>query len=73
MYTDRNFRTKKALREALAAGAQIGVFQPNGDLFGAAAEAPTRGEVAVEGPHYPAPHSWYATVTLVDGVITRVK
>lgn len=70
MYTDRNFKTKKALKEAVAAGRQIGVYQYN-NIFGV--EPPTNGVVAVEGPHAPAAHSWYATVTLANGYIVKVK
>lgn len=70
MYTDRNFKTKKALKEAVAGGAQIGVYQHN-DMFGST--PPQNGEVSVEGPHYPKPHSWYARVTLENGVIVKVK
>lgn len=66
-YTDRNFKTKKALKEAVAAGEKIGVFNPGLGV------APTNGRVSLEGPHYPAAHSWYAEATVVDGVITKVK
>lgn len=69
MYTDRNFKTKKALKEAVASGQHIGVYQPN-DMFGGA--PPTEGAVSVEGPHYPKPHSWYARVTLQGGRIVKV-
>lgn len=70
MYTDINFKTKKALKEAVAKGEKIRVYQPN-NMFGT---PPKRdGEVSVEGPHYPQPHSWYARVTLENGVIVRVK
>ncbi len=59
MYTSINFKTKKALKDALAAGEQVQVFQPN-DMFG----TPTANlSVALEGPHYPQPHRWYATAT----------
>lgn len=27
----------------------------------------------VEGPHYPAAHTWYAEVTMKDGIVVRVK
>lgn len=70
MYTTVNFPTKKALKDAVAAGKRIGVYQPN-DMFGSGDKGTHT--VAVEGPHYPKPHSWYATVTVVDGVITKVK
>jgi hypothetical protein len=71
MYTSRNFKTKKALKEAVTAGQQISVYQPNGDLFGV--EPPLNGKVTLEGPHYPLPHKWYAQATLVNGIITKVR
>ena len=69
MYTTKNFKSKKSLKEAVAAGEKIGVFQPG--PFGG--NEPTNGQVSLEGPHYPAPHSWYARATLKDGVIVAVK
>lgn len=63
MYTDQNFRTKKALKEAVATGKQVGTFQP-GPFPGT-----TNGRVTLEGPHYPAPHSWYASAEIKDGII----
>ena len=71
MYTDRNFKTKKALKEAIAAGNRVTVYQPNSDPTGA--EVPTNGTVTLEGPHYPVPHTWYASATLKDGVVVKVK
>lgn len=68
MYTDVNYKTKKALKEAVAAGKRVTVFQPSG-IFSAQRD----GRACVEGPHYPAPHSWYASVVLKDGVIVTVK
>lgn len=68
MYTETNFKTKKSLKEAVAAGKKIGVFQP-----GLGGNPPTDGKVTLEGPHYPAPHSWYAQATLKDGCIVAVK
>jgi hypothetical protein len=69
MYTYTNFKTKKALKEAIAAGKQVTVFQPG--PFGG--NEPSNGTVYLEGPHYPAAHSWYAEATLKDGVIVKVK
>ena len=66
-YADTNFRTKKALREAIAAGRVVGVFSPG------PFPAPTHGRVYLEGPHYPAPHTWYATAVVEDGVIKSVR
>ena len=67
MYTDQNFKTKKALKDALTAGKSIGVFSPG------PFPAPSNGRVALEGPHFPAAHTWYAQATVVDGIITKVK
>lgn len=68
MYTTINFKTKKALKEAVKAGSQITCFQPG--PFG---PAPKDGVVYLEGPHYPQPHSWYAKAVLKDGVVVKVS
>ena len=67
MYVSPNFKTKKAMKDAVLAGQRVDVFSPgpfpcnqNGTEF-------------VEGPHYPEPHRWYASVTVVDGRVTKVK
>jgi hypothetical protein len=73
MYTTINYPTKKALKDALAAGARVGVWQPN-DMFGAGDKVQQGAHsVYLEGPHYPKPHKWYATATAVDGIVTSVK
>ena len=66
-YADRNFKSKKALKDAVATGEAIGVFSPG------PFSAPTTGVVTLEGPHFPAAHTWYATATLADGIIKGVK
>jgi len=71
MYTVQNFQTKKQLKEAVAAGRQIEVYQPNGDLFGKT--GPFNGRVFLEGPHYPQSHSWYAEAQVSNSVIVKVK
>lgn len=68
MYTTFNFKTKKQLKEAVASGKMITVYQPG--PFGN--DVPQDGIVALEGPHYPAPHTWYATATLKDGKVVKV-
>ena len=69
MYTDRNFRTKKALKEAVAKGERVTFHQPG--PFGG--NEPREGTIFVEGPHYPEPHRWYARCEVKDGVIVKVK
>lgn len=67
MYTRTNFRTKKALKEAVKNGERVEVFQPG--PFGPDVKD---GEGVVEGPHFPEPHRWYAKVIVEDGVVTKV-
>lgn len=69
MYTTRNFKTKKELKEAVARGEIVTVFQPGpfGDGY------PIEGIVYLEGPHYPEPHRWYARAWLKDSRIVKVK
>lgn len=69
MYASRNFKTKKELKEAIAAGKVVTVFQPG--PFGGS--EPSDGEVSLEGPHYPEPHRWYARATLRNGLVVGVK
>lgn len=69
MYTVANFKTKKALKEAIAAGYKVEIFQP-----GPFADcAPKNGKVFLEGPHYPEAHTWYASAEIKDGFVVKVK
>lgn len=63
MYTDTNYKTKKALKEAVESGTPVTCHQPG--PFG----GKTDGRVVLQGPHYPQPHRWYASAVLNDGVI----
>lgn len=67
MYTDRNFKTKKALKQAVADGEKVTVYQPG------AFPAATEGAITLEGPHYPEPHRWYAQAIIADSVIVKVR
>ncbi len=67
MYCVRDYRTKKAMREAVKdLGVRVMTCQPG------PFPAKTDGEASIEGPHYPKPHTWYARVKLVDGEIVKV-
>lgn len=66
MYTVKNFKTKKALKEAVADGMAVQTYQPGG-MF----EAKRDGKITLEGPHYPQPHKWYASATVKDGEIVK--
>ena len=63
-YTDPNFPTKKALRDALAAGQMVGVFQPG---LGYVLQD---GTVSLESR--PKPHPWYATGLIRGGRLVSV-
>jgi len=69
MYTDINYKTKKALKEAVARGDKVTYHQPG--PFGG--NEPRDGTITLEGPHYPQPHRWDATATVRDGVIIEVE
>ena len=71
-YTDKNFKTKKALKEAVAAGQQVTIHNPECGM-GGESPAPTNGRTCVGGPHYPEPHKWYATVVIQNGVVVKVS
>lgn len=85
MYSTTNYRTKKALKEAVKAAkdrlhasgvpilpevlAAAGVPCFQPGPFGP--DVPD-GEHACEGPHYPEAHKWYARVRVLDGRIVKV-
>ena len=70
-YSTINFKTKKALKEAVAAGEKVTIFQPG--PFASERNQPRNGTAFLEGPHYPEPHRWYAEVTMQDGYVVKVK
>lgn len=65
-YVNPNFKTKKALKDAVKAGETVTVFSPG------PFPCITNGRESIEGPHYPKPHTWYANVEVTDGVVTKV-
>lgn len=67
MYVRPNFKTKKALKEAVAKGERVTIFSPG------PFPANQNGTEFVEGPHYPQPHTWYAKVTVENGLVTKVS
>lgn len=69
MYAKVNFKSKKALKQAVSDGQRIGIYQVG--PFGG--NEPSNGTVFLEGPWYPEPHRWYATAEVKDGIIVKVK
>jgi hypothetical protein len=86
MYTHVNFKTKKALKQAvdawndrqgtsLIAGVASSTARPvtyyQPGPFGG--NEPQNGTIYAKGPHYPEPHRWYAQCVAKDGAIVKVK
>jgi len=67
MYVSPNFKTKKALKEALSQGEEVKVFSPG------PFPCPQDGKVFVEGPHYPAAHTWYGQAEVEGGIVRSIK
>lgn len=74
MYTYKNFKSKKELKEAVkryldmpGLAAPVRIYAP-----GLGEPKYNRTEF-VEGPHYPLPHRWYAQIEVKDGVVVKVK
>lgn len=68
MYTTENFRTAKALREAVKAGERVTYFEPG---IGRGQE-PSEGTIVIEGPHHPEAHKFYLRCKVENGVIVKV-
>lgn len=66
-YTNTNFKTKKALKDAVKDGRKISLYAP-----GLGTPKQDGIETAC-GPWYPAPHTWYAEVEMRHGIIVKVK
>jgi len=66
-YTEENFKSKKALKEAFKEGRKIRCYQPGPFPL----ECP--GKIYLEGPHFPAPHTWYgAAMVDSNGYIEKI-
>ena len=68
-YTVYNYKTKKALAADVRDGVDVRCFQPGLGLD----LSNYTGSVALEGPHYPKPHRWYAAATLENGRVVKIK
>lgn len=66
-YTVANFKTKKSMKDAVASGEEVRIYSPG------PFPCKENGTEFIEGPHYPLPHRWYASVEVRNGVIVRVN
>ena len=67
-YVDPDYGTKKQFKQAVKDGVKHQPYN-NGLIF----KAIQNGTEVIEGPHYPKPHTWYATATIKNGLVTEVK
>jgi len=67
MYVSPNFKSKKALKDAVKSGQRVEVFSPG------PFPCPQNGSITLEGPHASEPHRWYAQATVKDGVVVSVR
>ncbi len=67
MYACRNFKTKKGFKVAVIEGEKITIYAPG------IGTPKVDGKDFVEGPWYPQAHSWYAEVTMENGLVVKVK
>jgi len=67
-YVYPNFKSKKEFIAAVKSGKALVTYNPSG-MF------PTvqNGRDTVEGPHYPQPHKWYASVVVENGIVISAK
>lgn len=81
-YTVVNFKTKKTVKEAVKAYLELA--NKNSNLYNDKAVycynpglgpdlSNYTGSVALEGPHYPKAHTWYAEGKMVNGILVSVK
>ncbi len=66
-YVLPNFPNKSRLKEFVSKGGRPYVFEPG------LGTVPANGTVHLEGPHYPAPHTWYGVGKMIDGKLVSVK
>ena len=67
IYASVNFKTKKAFKQAVEVDGDVVTLRSPG--LGEPAE---HGTEAVCGPWFPKPHRWYASVEVVNGIVTKV-
>lgn len=78
-YSVTNFKTKKALKEAVKLWTDNKI--PKANLHAVRCFQPGlgpdlsnyTGNVSIEGPHYPKAHTRYAYCEMKDGIIIKVK
>jgi hypothetical protein len=67
-YVNPDYTTKKQFIEAVKSGVEHRTYNPS-SMF------PTtqNGDDVIEGPHYPKPHKWYASVKVQNGKVVSAR
>ena len=68
-YTRENYKTKKALKDAVKNGPE---YPGDLSLWSPGPWPVNDGKAVIEGPQYPKPHRWYASVMVEHGAVVRV-
>ena len=66
-YTRVNYKTKKALKEAMQSGITVKLQHKY------VGENTWDGTEWLEGPHYPEAHTWWAQVQVKNGSVISIK
>jgi len=66
MYIRPNFKSKAAIKRAIASGEAVTVFAPG------LGTVPENGTCSVEGPWSPEPHKWWGTATIKAGQVVKI-
>ena len=67
-YVNPDYKSRKEFKAAVDSGVKHRTYNPSG-MF----PTPQHGSDVIEGPHYPKPHRWYASVVVQDGIVVKVK
>lgn len=67
-YTDKDYMSKKQIKDDLKAGENITCYNPGlgPDLSN------FTGTVFLEGPHYPKPHKWHGKGYMENGLLKKI-
>ena len=66
-YTTVNYPSKKALQTAFKSGTQISICH----MFPFSQDKD--GDIVIEGPHFPKPHTFYQKATIKDGIVVKLN
>lgn len=66
-YVNPDYKSKKTFKLAVSDGMEHRTYNPSG-MFPTTQD----GRTVIEGPHYPKPHRWYASVEVRDGLVVKV-